>query len=126
MPQPLPLSSLLVPALGVALLAACGSSTSSNTPPAAADVRMVSGAATKGFQAYNPDTFTVTLTSGGKVTWRNDDGTTHTVTDTTGAALFNKSLGSGDTASVVFGSAGDFPYKCSIHPGMRGLIHVTS
>jgi len=124
MPLRSSLSPLLLPAVGAALLAACGSSTSSNGP--SPDVRIVANAETKGFQAYSPDTISVSLsTDGGRVTFRNDDGTTHTVTDTTAAALFSKTLGAGQTASLTFASTGSFPFKCSIHPGMRGLIQVT-
>jgi plastocyanin len=115
---------LLLPFGIAAILAACSSSTSSNNPPPAADVLIVSGASTKGFQAYSLDTFPVKLTDGGKVTWRNDDAVPHTVTDTTAAALFNKNLGPGDTASVVFTTLGNHPYKCTIHTGMRGLVVV--
>ncbi len=111
-------------------LAACGSSYggggggSSNPPPA--DVVIVAGAATKGFQAYAPDTFTVSLGSGGKVTWRSNENVSHTVTDTAAAPAFSKSFGSvDDTASVVFTVAGQYGYRCNFHPGMRGLIIVT-
>ncbi len=117
---------------GLALLAvaaACGGDSDNGLgvpgpiPPSAANVVIVSGASTKGFQAYSPDTFTVA--AGGEVTWRNDDGLSHTVTDTTAANAFAITLGSGgDTASVVFTIAGEYPYKCSIHPGMRGLVVV--
>jgi len=115
---------LLLPPGIATVLAACSSSTSSNNPPPAADVLIVSGASTKGFQAYSLDTFPVSLASGGKVTWRNDDALTHTVTDTTAANAFTRSLGPGDTASVVFTTLGNHPYKCTIHTGMRGLVVV--
>ena len=94
--------------------------------PPPAGVLIVPGAMTKGFQAYRPDTLTISLAIGGKVVWRNDDAITHTVTDTTAAAAFSRTLGAGDTASVVFSATGEFPFKCSIHPTMRGLIVVTS
>ncbi|MBP9201087.1 MAG: hypothetical protein KBF47_13845 [Gemmatimonadales bacterium] len=120
---------LLLPAaalVAMSLVSACGGG-DSNGPgnPPAADVAIVSGAATKGFQAYNPDTLQVSLAAGGTVTWRNDDGAGHTVTDTTAANAFNVTFSSrNDTASVVFAATGEFPYKCSIHPGMRGLVIV--
>jgi plastocyanin len=121
-----PSTILLVPFGIVAILGACSDSSSSNAPPPAADVLIVAGAMSKGFQAYNPDTLTISIANGGKVIWRNDDAVTHTVTDTTAAAAFSRTLGAGDTASVVFGATGEFPFKCSIHPTMRGLIVVTS
>ena len=121
-PLRLPVTALAV----MVTVSACGGS-DSNGPgnPPAADVAIVSGAATKGFQAYNPDTIQVSLAAGGTVTWRNDDGTGHTVTDTTVANAFSVAFSSkNDTASVVFAATGEFPYKCSIHPGMRGLVIV--
>jgi plastocyanin len=118
--------TLVIPVVAATILAACGSSTSSNNPKPAADVSIVSGAATKGFQAYSPDTFTVTLASGGKVTWRNDNGgVQHTVRDTLAANAFDTGIiAGGDTASIVFTLAGQYPYKCGIHDSMRGLIIV--
>jgi plastocyanin len=65
-----------------------------------------------------------------KVSWRNDDqvGNTtvsHTVTDTTsGNAFPSITIAAGDTASVTFTAAGEYPYKCSFHQGMRGLVIV--
>lgn len=117
---------IVLPFVAATLVAACSSSTSSNNPKPAADVRVVSGAAVKGFQAYAPDTFTVSLASGGKVTWRNDDaGVQHTVRDTTAANAFNTGIiAGGDTVSLIFTVAGQYPYKCGIHDSMRGLIIV--
>lgn len=120
-----PLSALLVAA---AVISACGGGDSNgpgNQP--AADVSIVPGAFNKGFQAYAPDTLTISLAASGTVTWRNDDGgVAHTVTDTTAAALFDLGLAAtnNDTASFTFTVAGEYPYKCTIHPGMRGLIVV--
>lgn len=114
---------------GLLILAACSSSTSNSMTPAA-NVSIVSGAPLKGFKAYQPDTFTVSLAHGGKVTWRNDDGTAHTATadsaqDST-AGFYTGTLAHGDTVTVTFGSAGSYPYHCTIHgSAMRGLIVVT-
>lgn len=126
MTSPLSRYTLAIPVAAAVLLAACGSSTSNNNPKPAADVRVVASASTKGFQAYAPDTFTVTLASGGKVTWRNDDGgVQHTVRDTATAPTFDTGIiTGGDTASIVFGAIGQYAYRCGIHPGMRGLIIV--
>ena len=120
-----PLALMLV----ASTLAGCGSSNGggggpSNPPPA--DVVIVPGAATKGFQAFNPDTFTVSLAAGGTVTWRNGENVSHTVTDTATVPAFNLSFGAtDDTASTTFTVAGQYGYRCNIHPGMRGLVIVT-
>jgi plastocyanin len=125
MTSPLSRSTLVVPLVVAALVAACSSSTSSNNPKPAANVLVTSGAASKTTTAYAPATFTVSLASGGKVTWRNDDNITHTATDTAAAPNFSTgNLTPGDTASVVFTVAGTYGYHCSIHPGMVGTIIV--
>ena len=123
------------PFVSTVLLAACSNSNESsgggglNPPPA--DVVIVQGAQILGFQAYDPDTITVRLNGAAsvKVVWRNDDevgGSTvqHTVTDTTAAPAFNKTVNAGDTVSVTFTTAGEFPYKCTFHQTMRGLVIV--
>lgn len=123
--------TLVVPIAAAAILAACSSSTSSNNPKPAADVAIVSGAATKAAQAFNPDTFTVFISGGGKVKWRNDDGIPHTATadqpsDST-AGFYTGHLAGGDTLTLNFSgfSANDtVHYHCSIHPGMVGVVIV--
>ena len=123
--------ALLTPVAALSMLAACSDSTSNNSNPPAADVSIVAGAALLTNTAFNPDTITVTLGGGAstKVVWRNDDipagGVLHHVTDTTAAAAFDVAVTAGDTSSVTFTVAGEYPYKCSIHPGMRGLVVVT-
>lgn len=119
--------------LAAAALAACSISNDSsgggNIP--AADVVIVPGAQILGYQAYNPDTITVHLNGAAsvKVVWRNDDENggimvAHTVTDTTAANAFTQTVNPGDTVSVTFGATGEFPYKCTFHTGMRGLVIV--
>ena len=102
-----------------AALAAC-SATSSNNPPPSADVRIVTNAATKGFEAFSPDTFTPRRSLGAKVTWRNDDRTTHELYV---PGVFDQTLAPGDTASIYFTSGSRIGYQCKLHPGMQGVIH---
>jgi len=125
--------ALAVPLVAIAALAACSNSndTSAGGSIPAADVVIVPGAQILGFQAYNPDTITVHLNGAAsvKVVWRNDDevgGSTvqHTVTDTTAANAFNRTVNAGDTVTVTFDTAGEYPYKCTFHTGMRGLVIV--
>ena len=123
--------TLVIPVAAATILAACGSSTSSNNPKPAANVTMVSGAPTKGAQAFKPDTFVTSIAAGGKVTWRNDDGVTHTATaDLTAdslAGFHTNNLAPGDTITIDFSgfSANDtLHYHCSIHNGMVGMIVV--
>ena len=86
-----------------------------------ADVAIVSDPATVG--AYQPTTFTVHLSAGGKVTWLNKDSTGHTVTNKSG--LFDSgTFTTLRTWSYTFTQAGSYPYYCTIHPNMVGTIVV--
>src|SRR5205814_824971 len=66
------IGSLVVGAIGAGVILRTISS-------GAADIDIVSGAATAAI-AYSPQSFHLTLASGGKVTWINKDTTSHTVT----------------------------------------------
>lgn len=124
--------AVAVPFLAVIILAACSDGTGGGiNGPVQADVVIVPGAQILGFQAYDPDTITVQLNGAAsvKVIWRNDDqvggvNVQHNVSDTTVANAFGITIDPGDTASVTFSTAGSYPYKCSFHPGMRGLVVV--
>jgi plastocyanin len=108
-----------------AILAACSSSTSSNNPPPAADVVIVANAQAKTVTAYAPDTFTVTLASGGEVIFRNDDAVIHTATGNADSAAFHTgNLAGGGVDTITFTTQGSHPFHCSIHPGMVGLVIV--
>lgn len=84
----------------------------------------------------------LTVKVGTKVTWRNDEPITHTVTSgmVTGVdpatglrsgqvpdGLFNATLkGEGDSFSYTFTKAGTYTYYCNIHFGMSAKVIVTS
>lgn len=95
-----------------------------NISGGAADVSIVSGAASMGGNAYSPHSFAVTLASGGKVTWINKDTTSHTVTSNQTGLFDSGSLGVGATWSHTFTTAGTYYYYCSIHPMMWGVVVV--
>jgi len=64
-----------------------------------------------------------TIYIGDTVTWVNIDGVGHTTTSNGG--LWNSgTLQNGQSFSYTFTSAGTFPYRCSIHPGIQGSITV--
>ena len=60
------------------------------------------------------------------VTWTNDDAAPHTVvTDAEAAAEFKSpSMKKGETFTFNFTRSGNYPYHCSIHPSMAGIIRV--
>lgn len=68
----------------------------------------------------NPDTVTV----GQTVAWKNMDSMTHTAT-ANGASFATGNIGAGATSgAITMGTAGSFPYHCSIHPTMTGTLVV--
>src|SRR5207249_591519 len=86
-----------------------------------ADIVIVSDPVTVG--AYQPTTFTVHLSAGGKVTWINKDSTGHTVTNKSG--LFDSgTFTTLRTWSYTFTQAGSYQYYCTLHPNMVGTIIV--
>ena len=60
------------------------------------------------------------------VTWRNDDGATHTVesSDKNNKVLLSEELGDGDTFTHTFNDVGSFSYICGIHSSMKGQVIV--
>jgi plastocyanin len=84
---------------------------------------------------------TLTVKAGTKVTWKNDEPITHTVTSgsvtgvdpSTGLrsgqtpdGMFDGKLSSkGSTFSYTFTKAGTYSYYCSIHDGMNAKVVVT-
>lgn len=65
----------------------------------------------------------ITIKAGTTVTWTNQDASAHTVTADDGSWT-SDSLNQGATYSRTFDQAGNYSYKCSIHPSMVGTIAV--
>jgi plastocyanin len=65
----------------------------------------------------------VTIATGTAVVWKNNDDDPHTVTADDGS-FDSKGLGQGDTFRHVFTKPGTYPYHCSAHPYMKGVVVV--
>ena len=101
------------------------------------------------FGAYNPELNTpaevwydpphISVTVGDTITWQNNDREGHTVTSGEGSGRFGwmrDDFGTSDglfdsdrfmpgqTWSYTFEKAGAFPYYCTIHPWMEGIVIV--
>jgi len=63
------------------------------------------------------------VSPGTRLIWTNIDSVQHTVASTKGA-WSSKVLDTSRQFARVFGKAGTFPYHCSIHPFMHGMIVV--
>ena len=126
------LSVTLILAMGA--LAACAKSPAPTTAPnyvppantsAPAESTKPAGSTNmidiSGF-AFSPSTLTVKV--GTTVTWTNKDSVDHTITSDTNV-FDSGNMGSGDTFSYTFTTAGTFVYHCTVHPSMIGTIIVT-
>jgi plastocyanin len=65
----------------------------------------------------------VTIAAGTAVVWKNQDDDPHTVTADDGS-FDSKGLGQGDSFRYVFAKPGTYPYHCSAHPYMKGVVTV--
>ncbi len=74
--------------------------------------------------AFHPQN--VTVSPGTTVVWTNNDTMDHTVTSLAGApvAFESGTISQGKSFSYTFTKSGTYPYKCSIHPFMRGNVTV--
>ncbi|HET7148473.1 MAG TPA: cupredoxin domain-containing protein [Candidatus Nitrosopolaris sp.] len=110
--------------------ATSGASTSV-TSPIGAKLSILLGASTQGNPAYAPTP--VSVKKGDSIQVTNKDSVPHTVTngkdasDPTSGKLFDTSIiNAGSTAQVSTAklSPGDYPFHCSLHPYMTGLLKV--
>jgi plastocyanin len=90
---------------------------------------MVSGAA----QHPKPKTHTITMQGNGyhpevltvkrgdTIVWVNKDLVPHTATSD---SFDSQTIATGKSWRYTFQAKGDFPYGCTFHPTMRGILHV--
>jgi plastocyanin len=76
-----------------------------------------------GSDSYSPNPVKVNV--GETVTWVNDDSAVHTATSSDGTFDSNI-LRSGQTFSYTFDKEGEYPYSCTLHSNMVGIVLVTS
>jgi len=69
---------------------------------------------------YAPDT--LTIKRGERVKWVNKDPFPHTVTAS--GAFDSHSIAAGGAWTYVARKAGDYAYACTLHPNMKGVLHV--
>ena len=114
----------------ITVTAASGSSSSSGSSSGPA-LSILQGASTQGNPAYDPATLTVK--KGDSIQVTNKDSVPHTVTngkdasDPTSGKLFDTSIiNAGSTAQVSTAklSPADYPFHCTVHPYMTGLLKV--
>lgn len=82
------------------------------------------GAVTIAKFAYDPDALEVA--AGTEVTWTNEDGFAHTVTNDGGDTEFDSgNLAEGETYSMTFDEPGEYSYLCTIHTQMKATVIVS-
>ena len=121
----------MIATLGLLVVSCGGSSTTTTAGPATTTAggspSTTAGGGAGGAQvvmknfAFDPPT--VTIKVGESVTWTNQDSATHTVEADNGE-FSSKELANGATFSFTFDKAGTYPYKCTIHPTMKGTVIV--
>jgi plastocyanin len=74
--------------------------------------------------SFIPDHINVVV--GDTVTWVNveDHDDLHTVTSQGGGPLDSGTIGRGETFSFTFTAPGNYPYLCTVHDGMFGIVRV--
>lgn len=109
-----------------AALLACGGGGGvggvTNPPPPGGGTPTPANTVIMGGSSFNPST--LTIQSGGTVTWNNTSGILHNVTFTTSGSPSNISDHTSGATSRTFGSTGTFNYNCTNHGGMNGSITV--
>jgi plastocyanin len=129
-------AALALLVVGALIAAGCGGSSNNNpsgspttTAPSAAAPTTTAGGSSSGSTAATIQNFafhpaTTNAKAGQKVTWSNDDSTTHTVTADNGS--FNSgNLNPNQSFSFTFPQSGSVKYHCSIHSFMHGAVSVS-
>lgn len=74
--------------------------------------------------AYTPAS--ITVAKGTTVTWTNNDGVAHTVTESDGqTGPDSPSIQPGTAYSFIYKNAGTYHYRCTFHSQMAGTVVVT-
>ena len=126
------LLALCLAASGGLGVAACGDSKKSKSSKSkkkksSKKKTPAAGAGTVTMQNITFQPENVSVKSGDKVTWTNDESVGHDVTADDGSFKSGEpgAMKQGDTFSHAFDKAGSFAYKCTVHPNMTGTVEVT-
>ena len=113
-------------ALGAAILLACAtlSPAIAATPKAhAVKAPTVTADTLVNIKNFDFNPMNVTISVGGRVTWKNLDGEPHTVTALDGS-FRSGGLDQNDSFTFKFTKAGVYKYLCTIHPQMVATVTV--
>lgn len=79
-------------------------------------------AAVGGFEWDPP---TVEAKVGDVITWTNGDSVPHGVATDDGSCRMTRNMGGGQSRSLQFTTAGEYPFHCTVHPDMKGTLIIT-
>ena len=109
-------------------LAACGGgdepSSSSSEPAASAEPQ--TGTVDVGMNRLKFDPESITVKTGAKIVWTNNENVPHDVVAQEGADFRSEVFGEGKTFEYTAKEPGEISYVCTLHPGMDGTITVVS
>ena len=109
---------LVLVACCAALLGACTSDTGGGNAASASVLIMKDSAVGH----YHPGE--VAVEAGGEVTWTNRSGVVHNVVFEAPSIRSSGLIKDGETFSTEFANRGTYPYLCTLHPTMRGVVEV--
>ena len=118
----------LVAAFGLVMIAMTSGAAAGATSQAAAKPAAAKGATKAAthkvtIEGTRFDAADLTVNAGDSIVWENKDPYPHTATSKTGG-FDSKDIASEKSWKYVAKKKGDFPYVCTIHPSMKGTIHV--
>ena len=133
-----PSGALALAAAAALLVAGCGGSsskssdnggvvsapaaTSTSAPAAGGAAVSAAKVAISNFKFVPP---TITVKSGGTVTWTNQDSASHTATAKANSAFNTDTLKQGQSKTLTFSKPGTYQYTCLFHPFMSGTLVVS-
>jgi len=131
------LSAFCCLAMGLLLLAGCGSSTTTQPPTSGSSTQPPTPSTLPTEQSFrraekvvnikdfrfDPDP--IIIAKGTSLTWINQDAVNHQILFERGPVIsMSPMLKPGDSWTGTFLETGDFPYSCTVHPTMKGMVKV--
>ena len=117
------IAKVIAPAAVVAALAGCGGGggATASAPAPASTPGSHASIAISNFK-FSPATLTVPR--GARIAVSNSDSAPHTVTADDGHSFDSGTVQNGGSTTITVANAGRFPYHCTVHPFMKGVLVV--
>lgn len=96
------------------------------TAPEATTTTVPSPTAAVSIQNFAFSSSALSVKTGTKVTWTNNDSVPHTVTSDSSGLFNSQPIAPGQSFSYTFTGPGTVSYHCAIHPMMKGSVSVSN